>query len=30
MPTVAQLKSLYRVSYQLTYIMTQPIHLNLC
>ncbi|PMB25417.1 hypothetical protein CEN40_12570 [Fischerella thermalis CCMEE 5205] len=27
MPTVAQLKSLYRVSYQLTYIMTQPIHL---
>jgi hypothetical protein len=27
MPTVAQLKSLYRVSYQLTYIMIQPIHL---
>lgn len=27
MPTVDQLKSLYRVSYQLTYIMLQPIHL---
>lgn len=27
MPTVAQLESLYRVSYQLTYIMLQPIHL---
>ncbi|BAY10889.1 DUF6888 family protein [Calothrix sp. NIES-2098] len=27
MPTVAQLQSLYRVSYQLTYIMIQPIHL---
>jgi hypothetical protein len=27
MPTVAQLKSLYRVSYQLTYSMLQPIHL---
>ena len=27
MPTAAQLKSLYRVGYQLTYIMLQPIHL---
>lgn len=27
MPTVAQLESLYRVSYQLTYSMLQPIHL---
>jgi hypothetical protein len=27
MPTDAQLKSLYRVGYQLTYIMFQPIHL---
>lgn len=27
MPTVAQLESLYRVSYQLTFIMLQPIHL---
>ncbi len=27
MPTAAQLKSLYRVSYQLTFIMFQPIHL---
>lgn len=27
MPTVAQLESLYRVSYQLTYFMFQPIHL---
>jgi len=27
MPTVAQLESLYRVSYQLTFIMFQPIHL---
>lgn len=27
MPTVEQLKSLYRVSYQLTYVMLQPIHL---
>ncbi len=27
MPTAAQLESLYRVSYQLTYIMLQPIHL---
>lgn len=27
MPTVAQLESLYRVSYQLTYLMLQPIHL---
>ena len=27
MPTVEQLKSLYRVSYQLTYTMLQPIHL---
>ena len=27
MPTSAQLKSLYRVSYQLTYSMLQPIHL---
>lgn len=26
-PTVAQLETLYRVSYQLTYIMLQPIHL---
>lgn len=27
MPTDAQLKSLYRVGYQLTYTMFQPIHL---
>ena len=27
MPSNAQLESLYRVSYQLTYIMLQPIHL---
>ncbi len=27
MPTVAQLESLYRVSYQLTYSMLQPVHL---
>lgn len=27
MPTAAQLGSLYRVGYQLTYIMLQPIHL---
>ncbi|WP_442921718.1 DUF6888 family protein [Microcoleus sp. Aus8_D2] len=27
MPTTAQLESLYRVSYQLTFIMLQPIHL---
>ena len=27
MPTAEQLQSLYRVSYQLTYIMLQPIHL---
>ena len=27
MPTVDQLQSLYRVSYQLTYTMLQPIHL---
>lgn len=27
MPTVAQLRSLYRVGYQLTYTMLQPIHL---
>lgn len=27
MPTVDQLESLYRVSYQLTYLMLQPIHL---
>lgn len=27
MPTVEQLQSLYRVSYQLTYTMLQPIHL---
>ncbi|MBW4646063.1 MAG: hypothetical protein KME23_24245 [Goleter apudmare HA4340-LM2] len=27
MPTVAQLESLYRISYQLTFIMSQPIHL---
>lgn len=26
-PTAAQLETLYRVSYQLTYIMLQPIHL---
>ncbi len=26
-PTVAQLETLYRVSYQLTYMMLQPIHL---
>ena len=27
MPTAAQLKSLYRISYWLTYVMVQPIHL---
>ena len=27
MPTTAQLESLYRTSYQLTYSMLQPIHL---
>jgi hypothetical protein len=27
MPTNAQLRSLYIISYQLTYIMFQPIHL---
>ncbi len=27
MPTAAQLESLYRVGYQLTYTMLQPIHL---
>lgn len=27
MPTVDQLESLYRVGYQLTYLMFQPIHL---
>ena len=27
MPTAAQLESLYRVGYQLTYIMLGPIHL---
>ncbi|MEG3927804.1 MULTISPECIES: DUF6888 family protein [unclassified Microcoleus] len=27
MPTAAQLESLYRISYQLTYTMLQPIHL---
>lgn len=27
MPTDAQLKSLYRISYRLTYAMLQPIHL---
>ena len=27
MPTAAQLEGLYRVSYQLTYLMLQPIHL---
>ncbi len=27
MPTVAQVESLYRVSYQLTYFIFQPIHL---
>jgi hypothetical protein len=27
MPTATQLESLYRVSYQLTYFMLQPIHL---
>ncbi len=27
MPTAAQLESLYRVGYQLTYLMFQPIHL---
>jgi hypothetical protein len=27
MPTAAQLNSLYRISYQLTYTMLQPIHL---
>ncbi|MFP4009175.1 MAG: DUF6888 family protein [Spirulinaceae cyanobacterium] len=27
MPTATQLESLYRVSYQLTYVMLQPIHL---
>ena len=28
MPTAAQLESLYRVGYQLTYTMLQPIHLH--
>ncbi|MEG4507338.1 hypothetical protein QUA81_26655 [Microcoleus sp. F6_B4] len=27
MPTAAQLESLYRISYQVTYTMFQPIHL---
>ena len=27
MPTVEQLESLYRVAYQLTYMLLQPIHL---
>ncbi|WP_373537741.1 hypothetical protein [Microcoleus sp.] len=27
MPTAAQIESLYRISYQLTYKMLQPIHL---
>ena len=27
MPTASQLESLYRVGYQLTYLMLQPIHL---
>lgn len=27
MPTLAQVESLYRVSYQLTYFLFQPIHL---
>jgi hypothetical protein len=27
MPTAEQLKSLYRIGYQLTYLMLQPIHL---
>ena len=27
MPTDAQLRGLYRLSYQLTYLMLQPIHL---
>ena len=27
MPTNAQLRGLYRLSYQLTYLMLQPIHL---
>lgn len=27
MPTQAQLKCLYRIGYQLTYVMFQPIHL---
>ncbi|MEO0538414.1 MAG: hypothetical protein AAF215_31705 [Cyanobacteria bacterium P01_A01_bin.123] len=27
MPTAAQLASLYRIGYQLTFIMLQPIHL---
>jgi hypothetical protein len=27
MPNAAQLESLYRVSYQLTFLMLQPIHL---
>lgn len=27
MPTVAQLETLYRIGYQITYIMLQPIHL---
>jgi hypothetical protein len=26
-PTIAQLESLYRIGYQLTYVMLQPIHL---
>ncbi|PSB03648.1 DUF6888 family protein [Merismopedia glauca] len=27
MPTLAQLESLYRIGYQLTYIMLQPVHM---
>ncbi|MEM8642868.1 MAG: hypothetical protein AAGG51_29225 [Cyanobacteria bacterium P01_G01_bin.54] len=27
MPTTAQLRALYRISYTLTYLMLQPIHL---
>lgn len=27
MPTAAQLKSLYRISYQITFMMLNPIHL---
>ena len=28
MPTAEQLKTLYRVGYQLTYVMLQPVHLT--